>query len=175
VISLRQALPGDIEAMRDLIERSSHALAPGHYAPEQIEAAIGTAWGVDSALVADGTFFVVESLSQVVGCGGWSRRAKLFGAGGEGEAPLLDPKTDDARIRAFFVDPSAVRQGIATLLLDRCESELLEHGFSAATLIATLMGVPFYSAKGYVEIARRSYPLPGDIEIEFVEMRRVWS
>jgi GNAT superfamily N-acetyltransferase len=172
--TLRVARIGDVHQVRELIAESVRGLARNDYSPEQIEAALGTAWGVDTRLIADGTYFAVEAQDQLVACGGWSKRRALFGADAlaGGEPQLLDPSREAARIRAFFVRPAWARLGIGRRLLARCESEARAAGFSAAELVATLPGERLYSACGYRSLDTLDYTLPGGITIAFVRMRK---
>src|SRR5580700_8420380 len=124
-ISLRKATVADIPILKELIARSARGLSTEDYRPAQVEGALRGAFGVDSQLLKDETYFVAEEHGLIVGCGGWSYRATLFGgdARGDRDPSSLDPHTQAAKIRAFFVDPSQARRGIGTLLLDRCEQE----------------------------------------------------
>ena len=172
--SLRQATLEDIPVLERLIADSARGLSRHDYTQAQIEAAVGTAWGVDSALIRDGTYFVVEAGTQIVACGGWSRRKTLFGGDQQAgrQSELLDPARDSARIRAFFVHPDWARRGIGRALLERCEAEALACGFRSAELLATLPGHRLYGAFGYVGDDAAEYPLPGDLTIQFVPMRK---
>lgn len=173
-LELRAARVEEVAMLQELIEMSARALGRKDYSGEQIEAALKGAWGVDSQLIRDGTYFAVEVEGRLAGCGGWSRRKTLFGGDAHAarEAELLDPAKDAARIRAFFVHPDFARRGIGRMLLERCEAEARREGFQAAELVATLPGVRLYVACGYEEVERREYELPGGVEIEFVTMRR---
>jgi GNAT superfamily N-acetyltransferase len=173
--TLRPAMPGDVPALERLIAASARGLAAPDYTPDQIEAAIGGAWGVDSQLIRDGTYFVAEAENgELVGCGGWSRRATLFGGDAQPgrSAEPLDPARDAARVRAFFVHPDWARRGIGRALLNRCEAEARAAGFREVTLVATLTGVRLYRAFGYAGEERVKYPLPGGLTIAFVPMRK---
>src|SRR5262249_40217669 len=122
---IREATTADIPALQELTPLSARALSVGYYTSAQTESMITNAIGVDTQLIRDGTYFVVEDGEQLVGCGGWSKRATLYG-GDQAKAeddPLLDPATDAARIRAFFVHPSFARRGIGRALMERCEAE----------------------------------------------------
>ena len=124
--TLRLATLDDVPAIRELIARSIHGLGAADYTRAQIEAALQGAFGVDTALIRDGTFFVAETHArELIACGGWGRRRTLFGgdARAERDESLLDPKSDPAKIRAFFVDPAHARQGIGRALLARCEAD----------------------------------------------------
>ncbi|HWW20100.1 MAG TPA: GNAT family N-acetyltransferase [Steroidobacteraceae bacterium] len=171
---LRKARHADRPALQALIERSARELGAGDYRPEQIEAALRGAFGVDTQLIDDGTYFVVEADRKLVGCGGWSKRRTLFGgdAHQERDAQELDPKTDAAKIRAFFVDPDYARQGIGRALLERCESEARTLGFSHFELMGTLPGVRLYQALGYVGSEPVHYPVAPGVTIEFVPMQK---
>jgi GNAT superfamily N-acetyltransferase len=160
--------------LEQLIATSARGLGADDYRAEQIEAALQGAWGVDTEIIRDGTYFVGVEDGKLVICGGWSRRATSFGGDAyEGrESRLLDAKTEAARIRAFFVHPSRARQGLGGRLLTICEAEARAEGFTAAELVATLPGERFYARYGYVGRARRTYPLPGGQSIDFVPMRR---
>src|SRR6202167_5731941 len=137
---LRNATRADQAALQRLIARSARELGAQDYRPEQIEGALLGAFGVDTQLIDDGTYFVVEADGKLVGCGGWSRRRTLFGGDRhrERDAAELDPKVDAAKIRAFFVDPDHARRGIGRALLERCESEARARGFRRLELMGTL-------------------------------------
>jgi GNAT superfamily N-acetyltransferase len=171
---LRKATNDDREALQALIARSARELSAADYRPEQIEGALRGAFGVDSQLIEDGTYFVVEADGQLVGCGGWSHRRTLFGSDAHAarDAQSLDPLTDAARIRAFFVDPAHARRGIGRALLQRCEQEAQACGFRRFELMGTLPGVRLYRAMGYRGDAQVRYPVAPGVEIEFVPMTR---
>jgi GNAT superfamily N-acetyltransferase len=172
--SLRAAVLSDVPLLERLIAESARGLAFGDYTSAQIEASLGTSWAVDTQLIEDGSYFVVETEQQIVGCGGWSRRRTLFGGdlqAGRG-SELLDPAFDAARIRAFFVHPYWARLGIGRSLLVHSEDEARRHGFRAAELVATLPGERLYGALGYVVTARVQQPLTEAVTIEIVSLRR---
>jgi GNAT superfamily N-acetyltransferase len=173
-VTLRPATADDIPALQALIADSARGLSRGDYSAAQVEAAIGSAWGVDSELIRDQTYFVAESGGEIVACGGWSRRRTLFGGDQQPgrQSEVLDPDRDAARIRAFFVRPDRARQGIGRVLLERCEAEARAHGFRAAELMATLPGQRLYRACGYVGEERVEYPLRDGVTIHFVPMRK---
>jgi GNAT superfamily N-acetyltransferase len=172
---LRAATLADEPALRELIARSIRALGLGDYTPDQIEAALLGAFGLDTALVRDGTYFVaVTEHGEIVGCGGWSRRKTLFGsdARGDRDDAWLDPMSDPAKIRAFFIDPVHARRGLGRAILERSEAEAARVGFSAFELMATLPGMRLYEKCGYVPETPIRYPLPGSLDITFVPMTK---
>jgi GNAT superfamily N-acetyltransferase len=175
--ALRKATLDDRSVLDRLIADSARGLSPPDYTAEQVEAALGSAFGVDSELIRDGTYFVAEADGRIVGCGGWSRRATLFGSDAQPgrRSELLDPARDAARIRAFFVHPDWARRGIGRAILERCESEAQAHGFRSAELLATLPGVPFYRSLGYEGKDRTEHALRDGVTIDFVPMRKVLS
>ncbi len=150
--SIRIAKEHDVPVLRDLIDASVRGLQTADYTPEQIDAALRKVFGVDSQLIADGTYLIAETASgKVVGCGGWSKRKTLYGGDVwiAREDSLLDPTKDAAKIRAFFVHPNWARRGIGTLILEACEQAALAAGFTRFEMGATLTGVPLYTARGY--------------------------
>ena len=171
---VRAATPGEIPALDALIAASARALGRGFYDDTQTEAAIAHVFGVDSELVGDGSYLVVEADGAIAGCGGWSRRPTLFG--GDRYAArrrgMLDPAHDAARIRAFFVAPDHARRGVGTALLAACEAAAIAHGFTTAALMATLPGVPFYRAHGYRPGVAVTLDL-GGVAVGFVPMEKV--
>lgn len=171
---LRKATLADRAALRALICRSARELSVGDYRPEQIEGALLGAYGVDSQLIRDETYFVVESEAVIVGCGGWSFRRTLFGGDSRRarDTAQLDPRVDPARIRAFFVDPGHARRGVATMLLRKCESEARARGFTRVKLMATLPGVRLYAARGYLAASPVRHEVSPGVEIEFVPMTK---
>ena len=173
-ITLRRALRADIPLLTALIERSARGLSAEDYTDTQVAGALRGAFGVDSQLLRDETYFIVEDAGKCVGCGGWSYRSTLFGgdARTDRDASMLDPRTHAAKIRAFFVDPAQARRGVGTLLLDRCETEARERGFSRVELMATLPGVRLYAARGYAGTQHVSYDLGNGEHIDFVPMSK---
>ena len=122
-LQIRIATENDRDGIEQLIFLSARELSRGYYTDEQIAAALARVYGVDSTLIDDGTYFVAKADGVLVGCGGWSKRKTLFGGDqfANCDSGLLDPRTDAARIRAFFVHPNYARRGIARVLLARCE------------------------------------------------------
>ena len=173
-LRVRPAVFADAPVIQRLIAASARALSRGDYSEAQVEAALGTTFGLDAQLVADGTYFVAEAKGEIVGCGGWSRRRALFGANArvDAAAEALDPARDAARIRAFFVRPDWARRGVARALLAACEEAAGQHGFRTVELVATLPGHRFYRSAGYVGDERRTYPLRDGITIEFIPMKK---
>ncbi len=173
-ISLRIAVRADTAALESLIARSARGLSRADYTPDQVDGALKGAFGVDSQLLADQTYFVAEEDGRIVGCGGWSYRATLFGGDARGgrDASLLDPRRQAAKIRAFFVDPSEARRGIGSRLLERCEQEARAHGFSEAELMATLPGVRLYAARGYTAAQVVHHEIGPGQTIDFVPMHK---
>jgi GNAT superfamily N-acetyltransferase len=173
-ITLRHATLDDVPALESLIARSARGLSTADYRPAQVEGALRGAFGVDTQLVNDQTYFVAEDNGAIVGCGGWSFRSTLFGSDARGgrDSSLLDPKSQAAKIRAFFVDPSWARRGIGTLLLERCEDEARARGFSEVELMATLPGVKLYAVRGYVGAEMVRYEVGEGESIEFIPMRK---
>lgn len=146
----RLATLGDLGVLRALMDASISELQRPFLDPTQIESS-RTIMGLDTQLVEDGTYFVVEYAGQVAGCGGWSRRATLYGGDqtpGRNAAPL-DPDLDPAKVRAMYTHPAYARQGIGRLILSLCESAARAGGFSKVELMATKSGEPLYLACGY--------------------------
>ena len=172
-LAVRPATREDIPQLNVLIAASARALSAGFYTPEQIEAAVTHVFGVDTGLVDDGTYYIAESEGQLVGCGGWSRRGALYGGDQRPmeQAPRLNPATDPARIRAFFVAPGWERRGIGSRLLAVCRAAAEAEGFTTFELMATLPGVPLYARYGFREVERVSDRMPSGIVLEFVRMR----
>jgi len=160
-----------------LIEASVRELQAQDYSPAQLDAALGSVFGVDRQLIADETYFIAERGDGLLGCGGWSRRRTLFGADAvaDRDDSALTPGVDAARIRAFFVHPSAARQGVGAAILSACEAAAADAGFTVLELGATLTGLPFYRRYGYEVVERRDAPLPGGDCLAIVAMRKTCS
>jgi GNAT superfamily N-acetyltransferase len=175
--SIRLAIASDIPALESLIPLSVRALHAPYYTPAQMEAALGPVFGVDRTLINDGTYFSVEHSGRIVGCGGWSRRRAVFGGDREraGEDASLDPVSDPARIRAFFVHPGWARRGIGRAILEACEAALRTAGFREAVLVATLAGEPFYAAFGYAVEERYDVPLANGLTLPVVRMTKCFD
>lgn len=172
--TLRKATQADIPLLNALIARSARELSTADYTSRQIEGALRGAFGVDSQLLTDETYFVVEDAGQIVGCGGWSFRSTLFGGDARAgrDSSILDPETQPAKIRAFFVDPAHARRGIGSLLLTHCENQARACGYSEVELMATLPGAKLYTAHGYVAAPLVHFEVGSGERIEFIPMRK---
>jgi len=188
-IHLRLAVPEDIPVLRELIDASVRGLQTEDYTPAQIEGALKTVFGVDSQLIADGTYIVAESSSPgrealakdcsntkpvIAGCGGWSKRKTLYGADHwtSREDDLLDPRHDAAKIRAFFIHPDWARQGVGTMILEACENAARAAGFLRFEMGATLTGAKLFGAKGYVAVKPISIPLVNGETLPVIHMEK---
>jgi GNAT superfamily N-acetyltransferase len=184
---IRLATDADTPELREVIEASVRGLQTRDYSPRQIELSLKSVYGVDTQLIADGTYFAVEATDAagrskssmpkpglIVACGGWSKRKTLFGGDQYSgrQDDLLDPASDAAKIRAFFVRPEWARRGIGTMILDACEAAAKAAGFRRLEMGATLSGVPFYAAKGYVELENVSVPLGEGESLPIVRMAK---
>lgn len=149
-LSIRLATEADLPALRDLMARAIGELQTAFLTPDQLAASYEV-MGLDTQLVADRTYFVVEAAGVLAGCGGWSRRATLFGGDhSKGrDAALLDPAVDAARIRAMYTSPDFTRRGVGRMILDACEAAARGEGFARCEMAATLAGEPLYRACGY--------------------------
>src|SRR5947209_10158461 len=188
-IRLRLAEPGDVPVLRELIEASVRGLQVEDYTSAQIEGALQTVFGVDSRLIADGTYIVAEARSgpgegtqdmnaraewTIVGCGGWSKRKTLYGSdhwSGREDA-LLDPQRDAAKIRAFFIHPDWARQGVGSMILRACEDAAKSAGFTRFEMGATLTGAKLFGAKGYVAVKPISIPLANGESLPVIHMEK---
>lgn len=172
--TLRKATSADIPELNALIARSARGLSAGDYRAQQIEGALRGAFGVDTQLLTDETYFVVEDAGRIVGCGGWSYRSTLFGGDARTgrDSSVLDPNTQPAKIRAFFVDPAHARRGIGSLLLDHCENQARAAGYAAVELMATLPGARLYAARGYVASPLVNFDVGSGESIQFIPMRK---
>ena len=174
VYTIRKAILDDRPAIEQLIIASARGLSRADYSEQQIEGAIKTVFGVDTNLILDGTYFVADNDGDLIGCGGWSKRRTLFG-GDQYEtrdAAELDPKTEAARIRAFFIHPEHARKGIARAILDVCETEAKAAGFQSLELMSTLPGIKLYRACGYEGSDRVELKVGERLTLGLVPMRK---
>ncbi len=173
-MTLRLATIGDLPALVELIPASARALSRGFYTEAQTEAAIRYIFGPDTRLITDGTYFIVEEDGALAGCGGWSRRRTLYGGDQmkSDEDPFLDPRTEAARIRAFFVHPGFARKGVGSAILDACLEAARAAGFRRVELASTLPGVPFYQALGFEQREPMEAPMPDGTALPIIRMER---
>jgi GNAT superfamily N-acetyltransferase len=184
---VRLASEDDIPALEELIALSARGLRAPYYSEEQVEAALGSVFGVDRQLIRDKTYFVVEHRasegtatfgaaagSKIIGCGGWSKRKTLFGSDHHTsrDDAELDPTMGPARIRAFFIHPAWARRGVARAILDECEEAIRGSNFKSVELAATLPGVPFYAACGYTSVEQLVVRLPNELTLPIVRMTK---
>ncbi|HEY6148272.1 MAG TPA: GNAT family N-acetyltransferase, partial [Thermoanaerobaculia bacterium] len=166
------------ESLRGLIRESVVGLGSRDYSDEQIASALTHLFGVDTRLIDDGTYFVVEEpgRSAPVACGGWSRRRTLFGGDqyGDRSDDRLDPGAEAARIRAFFVHPDRARRGIGAMLIEACERAARDEGFRRMELMATLTGIPLYERRGFVAREPVELSLPDGVRFPLVRMEKTF-
>ena len=173
----RLATMDDLDALREVMRRSIATLQTGFLTPDQVRVSHAV-MGLDTQLIKDGTYFMVEKEGRIAGCGGWSWRSTLYG-GDESmvsrEPEALDPAKDAARIRAMFTDPDFTRRGVGKLILSQCESAARAAGFTRTEMMATLAGEPLYRACGYREIERLSAAPVGGVAVPLVRMGKPLS
>ncbi|BAI95896.1 acetyltransferase [Sphingobium sp. TA15] len=152
-LTCRIATPADEPALLELMTLAIDRLQSGFLTPEQVKASHGF-MGLDSRLIADGTYFVIEDRGEIAGCGGWSRRATAYGGDHSAgrDDRLLDPATEAARVRAMYTHPDHVRKGVGMMILSLCEAAARAEGFAALELSATMAGVPLYRSFGFSDV-----------------------
>lgn len=163
----------DIAALTTLMDAAIRALLKPYLPPDAVEASFAI-MGLDTQLIEDGTYYVVEHAGRIVGGGGWSRRATLFGGDHSAgrDARLLDPASEAARVRAMYTHPDWTRRGIGRRVLALCEEAAAAEGFVRCELVATLAGEPLYRASGYGEIARFEEKTPSGVSVPLVRMEK---
>ena len=174
VPSQRLAVPADVPAIEMLMRSSILELFPRFYDERQTASAARYVGDPDVTLIEDGTYLVHEADGEIVACGGWSRRDKLYTGSGDadGDARLLDPATEPARVRAMFVRADWTRRGIGRAILVACEDAARAEGFTMLALMATLPGEPLYRAYGFREVSREDVVLPDGVTLAGVAMER---
>ncbi|HVI31366.1 GNAT family N-acetyltransferase [Phenylobacterium sp.] len=170
---LRTATGADAAALRGLMDRSIRRLLEPFLSPEAVEASFEV-MGLDTQLLADATYYVVELDGRLAASGGWSRRATLFGGDHTSgrSAALLDPALEPARVRAMYTDPDFARRGLGRMILDACEAAARAEGFRAAELAATLGGLPLYRACGYREVEPFEVETSSGVRVPLVRMAK---
>jgi GNAT superfamily N-acetyltransferase len=170
-LTARLAMPNDIPALKILMERSISLLLPAFLSREEV-AASHEVMGLDTQLITDGTYFVIEAEGAIAGCGGWSRRATLFGGDHTSgrDAALLDPASEAARVRAMYTDPAFTRRGVGRLILALCEEKAAAEGFKSCEMAATLGGEPLYAACGYHRIEPFEAQTSSGVRVPLVRM-----
>jgi GNAT superfamily N-acetyltransferase len=170
----RLARLDDRERLHTVMARSIEQLQSSFLTPEQV-AASHQVMGLDTQLVKDGTYFMIESGDRVAGCGGWSFRATLYG-GDESvvarEPERLDPATDAAKIRAMYTDPDFTRRGIGTRIITLCENAAREAGFKRVELMATAAGIPLYRHQGYESSADEQFADIDGVPVPLLRMEK---
>jgi GNAT superfamily N-acetyltransferase len=171
---IRPATLSDRPAIEQLIAASARGLSRADYSEQQIEGAISTVFGVDTNLILDGTYFVADNGGNLIGCGGWSKRRTLFGGDQytTRDGSELDPNSEAAKIRAFFIHPDHARKGIARAILNVCEAEAKAAGFQSLELMSTLPGIKLYRTCGYEGNVRVELEVGNNVTIGLVPMRK---
>ena len=171
---LRIATLEDASRVEALMKESAAAIFPRFYDERQSESAIRYVAEADPMLLADGTYFVLESDGELVACGGWSRRARPYTGSGEfaDEDRSLDPSTEPAMVRAMFVRDDSTRRGLGRRILEECEAAARREGFRQLALMATLPGVPLYQACGFETVDEGELALTDGVTLEYVSMTK---
>jgi GNAT superfamily N-acetyltransferase len=164
----------ELAELRALMEASIRRLIGAYLDPARVEASFEI-MGVDTQLIEDGTYFVVECEGRIAGCGGWGRRATLFGGDHSGgrDARLLDPTTEPARVRAMYTHPDFARRGVGRLVLSLCEAAAAREGFRSLELVATVAGEPLYLAYGFSVIERIEVPTSKAVTVPCARMTKL--
>src|SRR5215217_5964803 len=117
-LTYRVAHRADLDALKDLMDAAIAELQKPFLDDSQI-ASSRAIMGLDTQLIDDGTYFIVEVDGNLAGCGGWSRRATLYGGDQSPgrSAALLDPAKDAARIRAMYTHPHYTRKGVGRQII----------------------------------------------------------
>ncbi len=151
----RPAVSADVPALTVLMDAAITELQRSFLDDTQI-ASSRAIMGIDDQLIDDGTYFVVESGDELAGCGGWSRRATLYGGNQTPgrDSKLLDPTVDPARVRAMYTNPAYARRGVGRLILSLCEAAAASEGFTRLELMSSLSGEPLYRAYGFRALER---------------------
>ncbi|MBP6877897.1 MAG: GNAT family N-acetyltransferase [Phenylobacterium sp.] len=170
-LTIRPAVSGDIPALKAVMDRSIKELLPAFLPPAEVLAS-QEVMGLDTQLIEDGTYYVVEADGAIAGCGGWSRRATLFGGDHSAgrDAALVDPATDPARVRAMYTSPDFTRRGVGRLILATCEAKARAEGFSRCEMAATMAGEPLYAACGYHRIEPFEALTSNGVKVPLVRM-----
>lgn len=170
----RIAVQDDVPRIDQLMKASIRELFPRYYDDQQTASSVIYIGHVDEMLVVDGTYFVHEARDEVVACGGWSRRGKLYTGTDdqEGRDRLLDPAAEAAHVRAMFVRSDWTRRGLGRAILESSRLAASAEGFHMLDLMATLPGVPLYKSFGFVELERHVLTMPDGVSIEAVSMQR---
>jgi GNAT superfamily N-acetyltransferase len=173
VFTHRLATADDLPALEVLMALSIRELIGRYLGPAGVQASFEI-MGVDTTLIADGTYLVIEGEGRIVGCGGWSRRATLFGGDHTAgrDTRLLDPRTEPARVRAMYTHPSFARRGIGRLVLSLCESAARAEDFRSLELVATVAGEPLYAACGFTVTERLDVPTSTGLTVPCARMRK---
>jgi GNAT superfamily N-acetyltransferase len=171
---LRLAAPADAAGIDELMQASTRDIFPSFYDRRQTEASIEYIASVDKGLIEDGTYFVVEVDGELVACGGWSRRDKLYTGSGAaaGDARLLDPATEPARVRAMFTRSDWTRRGLGRRILEACEAAAKSEGFRTLALMATMPGLPLYTSYGFELLERTDVTMPDGTRIACASMQK---
>jgi GNAT superfamily N-acetyltransferase len=173
MFTARRATRADLPGLRPVITAAIEELQKAYLDPAQLTSSRAI-MGVDTSLLDDGTYFVVVTAEgAVAGCGGWSRRATLYGGDHSNgrDAALLDPATDPARIRAMYTNPAYARRGVGRLVLERCEEAARAEGFRSLELVATLSGEPLYTAAGFRPVEHFT-DAAGGTPVPLIRMRK---
>lgn len=170
----RLATPADRDAIDGLMKASAAAHFPRFYDEPECSSAVRYIASVDPMMLEDGTYYVLEVDGEVVACGGWSRRGKLYTGSGDADddARLIDPATEPARVRAMFVRDDWSRRGLGRRLLEQCEGDARREGFSELALMSTLPGLPLYRSFGFETVEKVDIPLPDGLTVAGALMRR---
>lgn len=171
---LRIATLDDEAAVDALMKDSAAVLFPRFYDAQQATSAVRYVAQVDPILLADGTYFALEDNGELVACGGWSRRDRLYTGSGEsdGDVRTLDPSIEPARVRAMFVRADWTRRGLGRRILEECEDAARREGFRQLALMSTLPGLPLYLAYGFQPLEDVEVTLPDGVTIACVSMEK---
>jgi GNAT superfamily N-acetyltransferase len=172
--ALRPAWLADVRVIAAVMRESVEEFGCGVYTPRQIASALRYICRPDEQLIVDGTYFVAVADDEIVGCGGWSRRRKVYSgsASSAGEDALLDPAWEAARIRSMFVRPSFGRRGVGRAILQHAEQRAAAEGFRRLQLVAMRSAGTLYESSGYTAIIDAPVVLEDGVVLECTLMEK---
>jgi GNAT superfamily N-acetyltransferase len=172
--SSRLATLKDLPELHALMDVSIRQLIGVFLDAKKVEASFEL-MGVDTNLIIDGTYFVIEKNGHIIACGGWSRRATLFGGDHTSgrDARLLNPTTEPARVRAMYTHPHHTRKGIGRFMLALCEEAAKKEGFTVLELMSTVAGEALYIANGFQVVERVEIPTSRGLAIPLTRMTKL--
>jgi len=163
-ITIRPAVPGDLDRVSTMLARSYRALLAADYAPEVLRDALPYLTRANPALMRCRTYLVAfDDTGRPLAAGGWTDTSPHGSAG----------RRSEAHVRHVATDPDHARTGLGRRLMGEVIASAEAAGVTLLHCQSTLTAQPFYKSLGFEMRGRIDIRIAPGVWFPAVQMRRL--